>query len=325
MDALLIELGWKSALIAGAALTGNWSMRRRAAAERVLLLRIALAMLLLLSGLVLLVPAFEVALLPPPEVTPSAPGAAELAAMRTIVPANSAPDAPPLLDIFGILYAAGAALVLVHFAAGIITLWRWTRAAHPVEDRQRADAFARGTFGLRRSARLRVSASVATPLSWGVAPAWILIGPELERTPSKAEAVVAHELAHVRRLDWLVLVGSRLATALYWCNPLIWMLDHALIREAEFAADDVAVRHVAPADYAQTLLAVAAPSGHYPACDMAVGHGTLARRIRHLLEERAPTREPAALRRIAARHSRSGSATRRCPRRARPSIRADAC
>ena len=40
----------------------------------------------------------------------------------------------------------------------------------------------------------------------------------------EAVAIVAHELAHVARMDWIKLLLAQVATPLFWFNPLVWML-----------------------------------------------------------------------------------------------------
>lgn len=283
MGALLIDLAWKSALIAGAALLASALLRNRAAAERVLLLRIALAALLLLPLLALLMPALELAVLPPEAALPAG-AAVEVGD----APVAASPPPEWVIDPMVLAWALAAALVLLHLAAGLFALSRWTRAARPVSGEGWSQAMARASAGLCRPVRLRVSPRVDTPISWGVAPAWVLIDPALELRADQADAVIAHEIAHVRRFDWPVLIAARLATALYWFNPLVWLVERELARQSEMAADDEAVRRIARADYAQTLLMVAAPGSRQPACAMAVGNSTLARRIRRLLDERAP-------------------------------------
>jgi beta-lactamase regulating signal transducer with metallopeptidase domain len=282
MIAVLIDLAWKSALISGLALLAGYALRRRAAGERVLLLRVAVGALLALPVFALAVPALEIGILPALE---TAPGAA-LAVSRigdtqtALVKASAYSPA----DAAAILYGVGVALVVCRLLAGILTLRRWTRSAVPVADRHWLDATARAAATMRRPVRLLVSPHVAAPMSWGVAPAWLLIGPATEGCAEQAEAVIAHEMAHVRRLDWPMLVASRLATALFWFNPLVWLVGRELARQAELRADEDAVGHVAQADYAQTLLSVAGLAAHPAACGMAAPGTILARRIGRVLD-----------------------------------------
>lgn len=284
---LLIELGWKSALVCGVALLAGQALRGGPAAQRVAVLRAAVAALLLLPLLILTVPVLEIAVLPAGEPLTALPGATG----TLPAPIAAAPPATLPIDWIGLAYAAGAALVLLHLLLGLLLLHRWTRHAVPVSDPIWAEAIARAAEPLRRPVRLLVSPRVSSPLSLGIVPATILIGPETERRPDRAAAVIAHEIAHVRRFDWPAMLAARVALALFWFNPLAWLLVAALSRETELAADEEAVRRVARADYAQVLLAVAGGGGAHAACGMAVTRSAMARRIRRVLD--AAPRKPA--------------------------------
>lgn len=279
---LLIDLGWKSALVSGLALLAGQGWPRLAASERAMVLRAGLAVLLMLPLFALAVPTIEMAVLP----------AQQAAAIASpVIPAGPTGSASPVLPISPFewmpwAYAAGVALLLLRLSAGLLTLHCWTRSAVPPHDPRWTDALAQAATQPRRPVRLLVSQDVPGPLSWGIAPAWLLIGTATAKCPEQAEAVVAHELAHVRRLDWPVLMAARIATALYWFNPLVWLLARALARETELAADDDAMRHVTRADYAQTLLNAASPTVPLVACGMTVSRSMLAGRIRRVLETR---------------------------------------
>ncbi|NYT42697.1 M56 family metallopeptidase [Sphingomonas sp. R-74633] len=275
---LLIELGWKSALACAVALLASGALRGRPAAQRVAMLRAGIAALLLLPLLILTVPALEIAVLPAVAPLPDLP-------MPEIVAAPVAVDAPEI-DWIALAYGAGAAFVLLRLAIGLVMLHRWTRHAVPASNPVWLEAIARAAEPLKRPVRLLVSPSIASPLSLGVAPATILIGPDTERCADRAAAVIAHEMAHVRRFDWPAMLAARLALALFWFNPLAWLLAAELSRQTELAADEEAVRHVARTDYAQALLAVAGGCGAHAACGMAVTRSALARRIRRVLDAR---------------------------------------
>lgn len=71
-------------------------------------------------------------------------------------------------------------------------------------------------------------------------------------------AVLRHELAHVRRGDFLWQAIGTLACALWWFSPAVWFACRSQRREAEYACDDQALNSGAvAADYAQVLLEVA--------------------------------------------------------------------
>lgn len=291
MLALLIDLGWKSASIAGAALLANHAMRGRPASERVFLLRLAIAMLLALPAAAALVPALDLAVLPATPATASVqsvPGSMLAPVALSGQPARSGLDAAMLVAA---LYLIGAAALLLRLGTGIVTLARWTRRGTPVADPQWQAALHIATAGLRRPVRLLESRDVATPLSWGGASAWILVDPDSLARGAQADAVLAHEMAHIRRLDWPMLIAAQIAVALFWFNPLAWLVARALARESEIAADEVAVLRVARLDYAEALLAFAtAPTGHRAATGMALWPGALKERIARVIETKGQRR-----------------------------------
>lgn len=282
MIALLIDLGWKSAVIAGLALLASHALRNRAAVERVMLLRVAAAALLMLPIFALGLPALEIGILPALEAAPAA-ALAMPPAVHVVAGQAQAPVHWPM--IVTAFYGTGVVLLLLRLIAGLATLRHWTRRAVPASNPRWLAAAARASAALRCPVHLLVSPQVAAPLSWGVAPAWVLIGPATQDRAEQADAVIAHEMAHIRRLDWPVLILSRLATAIFWFNPLVWLVDRALARQAELAADEDAVRHVALVDYARTLLTVATLTAHPAACGMAAPKSMLARRIGRVLED----------------------------------------
>src|SRR3546814_1043120 len=62
-----------------------------------------------------------------------------------------------------------------------------------------------------------------------------------------------HELAHVARLDWAKLLGARVACAVFWFNPLVWMPARESHQLREEAADDaVLMADIDGPDYARS-------------------------------------------------------------------------
>jgi len=53
--------------------------------------------------------------------------------------------------------------------------------------------------------------------------------------------VLGHELAHVKRNDWLIQIIAETSRAIYWFNPLFWIACTQLRRESEHACDDAAM------------------------------------------------------------------------------------
>jgi hypothetical protein len=100
------------------------------------------------------------------------------------------------------------------------------------------------------------SPRVATPLTTGIfAPRVILPVTWRSWPDEKLRAVVAHELAHVRRRDPLIALAAYLNRAIFWFHPLAWWLERTLATSAEDACDDAAVPVAeTPRRYAEVLL-----------------------------------------------------------------------
>ena len=65
-------------------------------------------------------------------------------------------------------------------------------------------------------------------------------------------------MAHVARLDWAKLLISRIACALFWFNPLVWMLAREAHQLREEAADDAVLgADIEDTEYARLLVGVA--------------------------------------------------------------------
>jgi beta-lactamase regulating signal transducer with metallopeptidase domain len=285
----LVEMAWKSALISGAALALASILRRRSASERAALLATAVALIVALPLVTLLVPALPVVTSTVHEAALPILSPAQLAALAAAGPATAASpaaldDPAPLLEL---LWAGGAAALLVRLLAGLATLRRWTAAGSEIACPawRRALERALGESGCRRPVRLLV-ADVPSPMSWGGLHPVILIDPDTARDPQGAEAVVAHELAHIVRGDWAVLILSRIAVAFFWFNPLMWLLERRIRGEAEEAADARALEHVEPGRYALTLLSCAQNQAGLGLPASAMADTSLGRRVKAILERR---------------------------------------
>ena len=319
------QMAWKSALISGAALALAAALRTRPAADRAAVLRAGMLLLLLLPVVALSLPALRVEAWALPE-TPSShqvgetsisspalamdglqatvagranpsllplPGLETNASVTTPVavypqPVEPTPwGIPTQLVLFG--YLIGLLVVVARLLAGLWTLRCWTRSARPVACPEWLAEFERARSSRPTGKRLRllVCDAVPSPLSWGWLRPVILIDPDTLDRPEGAEAILAHEVAHVVQRDWLVLILSRLVTALFWFNPLVWLLEREVVQHAEQAADRQATEQVEPARYAQTLLTWAQDHGAaVPAHGIAPTAPALARRITAVLDER---------------------------------------
>ena len=91
---------------------------------------------------------------------------------------------------------------------------------------------------------------------WGIFRPLILlpIGADNWQT-ERLRAVLFHELAHIKRRDWVMQMIAQAVCAVYWFNPLVWFAARWMRIEAEQACDDQVLNAgYQPTDYAQHLL-----------------------------------------------------------------------
>ena len=100
-------------------------------------------------------------------------------------------------------------------------------------------------------------------VTWGFAePKVILPAAAHDWSDDRMRVVLWHELAHIRRGDWIVQMSVELLRAIFWFNPLLWVLSRRLRLESEHACDDeVMSRGVDAPDYATHLVDLARALG----------------------------------------------------------------
>ncbi len=145
---------------------------------------------------------------------------------------------------------------------------------------------------LTRTVRLLESTRLQVPVVVGwlrpvlLVPTAVLGG----LSPQQLEAVIAHELAHIRRHDYLVnLLQSAVETLLFY-HPAVWWVSSAVRTEREHCCDDLAV--VACGDavlYARALTAIETLRHEEMGVAMAVTGSPLLARVRRLLGAKPPT------------------------------------
>ena len=141
-------------------------------------------------------------------------------------------------------------------------------------------------LGLRRATKIFQSSLVRIPCVVGafkpviLLPASVLTG----LSPEQLEAVLAHELAHVRRHDFLVNALQTVAETLLFYHPAIWWLSRRIRQEREHCCDDLAISVSGDvAGYARMLVSIEGLRGRVPQTSVAAGGGSLVERIRRLL------------------------------------------
>ncbi len=147
-------------------------------------------------------------------------------------------------------------------------------------------------YALRRAVSLRVVADLATPMTAGwwrpivFVPAALITGMPADLL----EALLAHELAHIKRHDYIVNLMQTVIEVLLFFHPAVWWISRQIRTEREKVADDLAARTLGePRRLALALqkLEMLQPSGHSLA--QAADGGSLPVRIKRLV---SPHRRP---------------------------------
>ncbi len=184
-------------------------------------------------------------------------------------PASVVPSAAVLL------WGAGTLVTAAYLAAQFMRLRRTRVSATRVDDARLLwllDAVARA-LAVRRRPELLQTTRIAIPITWGVRHPRILLPASASTwSDNRVRAVLGHELAHVRRVDWALHVCAAAACAVYWFHPLFWLARRRLHRESERAADDMVLAlGIDGRDYAGHLLDIvrsARPASPAPAIAM---------------------------------------------------------
>lgn len=138
------------------------------------------------------------------------------------------------------VWMAGATASLAVLLLGMLWLVWQTVRAKAASDRWRnaGEAVARD-FGITRRVRILETEHPALLVTWGAFAPVILLPRGASAWPDdRIRLVLAHELAHLARRDWLVQLAAECIRAVYWFNPLFWMACARLRSESEQAADD---------------------------------------------------------------------------------------
>jgi beta-lactamase regulating signal transducer with metallopeptidase domain len=120
-------------------------------------------------------------------------------------------------------------------------------------------------YALPRSPRLLQNDRLSVLFTWGWRRPRVLVPESAPSWPiERVHAVLCHELAHIRRGDWIIQMTAELVRTVYWFNPLLWLACRNLRRESEQACDDAALNSgIAGSDYAAHVLDVL-KSLHHP-------------------------------------------------------------
>ncbi len=206
-----------------------------------------------------------------------------LVTVLEVSPRTVEPSASPVVNWLMLTWMIGVALSCLPLILGGLSVWRLARRARPITD------------------EIAISLDSRIPMTCGILHPRILLPAEAEHwSPSRWNAVLLHERAHIRRRDVAAQIAVHLVASLWWFQPLVWVMRRRLRTESELAADAEAIRSgLRASDYASELLAVARATGgswRMPMSAIAtVGSSNLEARMRAMLYPSSATLRPARI------------------------------
>jgi beta-lactamase regulating signal transducer with metallopeptidase domain len=218
---------------------------------------------------------------------------------------TSAPVAPPAtvprpggVDIAMGVYLTVAAWLGIRLIVAMAAVGRLRRRCGPVADIRWTEALDRwrARLGVARRVAMLETDRVSIPIVVG----WLRPAIIVPRAPADAadpvviDAVLLHELGHVRRGDFGWNLVRKVVQLAYWPHPLIWLAGRAIAAVREQACDDLCVHGLGGADaYRRTLLEVASGLARRPdpALGLAMARATnLGRRLAWIDRTRGASR-----------------------------------
>jgi beta-lactamase regulating signal transducer with metallopeptidase domain len=200
----------------------------------------------------------------------------------------------PAMPWLACLWLGGVALMALRLGAGwrrLRRLWTTQLAAMDPHWLERLEEL-KERLGVTRPVRLFRSALVEAPgvIGWLrpviLIPVSVLSG----LTPAQLETILAHELAHIRRNDYLVNLAQNLLETVLFYHPAVWWVSRCVREEREHCCDDLAVEVCGCAEtYARALASLEEIRSLPGTLALAADGGPLLARIRRLIEPAAST------------------------------------
>jgi beta-lactamase regulating signal transducer with metallopeptidase domain len=302
----LVQFLWQGTLAALLLAACNFALR--GASARV---RYAVGCLFLLILLALPVLTFTASLVHAPASPPTSaraplrtPFATPLVAPASAVTRPSLPDSlTPLLPWIVALWIAGVTMLSMRWIGAWTCLRHLSRAASlPVPrewERALRDLMRRAAVSAPVRLSIHGAAQVPCVIGW-LRPVILMPATSLTGLDWRAlEALLAHELAHIRRHDYLINLLQTTVDTLLFYHPAVWWVSRRIRNERENCCDDLAAQLCGDRlTYARALVDLEQIRAAGPAFAMSARGGSLVHRIQRLLlpgipERRGPAWLPA--------------------------------
>jgi len=289
--AFLAELTVRALVLGAIGMSAVWAMRRSSADRQHAIWRLVLMGMVVLPFLMLFLPPLR---LLPTRATTIAENVVTSIQHSSYVPTGVGADkvrpALPISDFpeprsrrwWPAIYAAIAGLLLLRTVRAVACAKKLARESRPI--RRSSVDIAHLRHELRESDAVKIPFTVGwsdhvivLPQGWRLWDAF------------KLQSVLAHEIAHIRRADWVTSVVAGLNRSVFWFHPLAWWLERRLNTLAEDACDESAIRSTGdPLRYAKVVLEFArAAARQQPVMGTAMARSSdVCRRVDRIMDGR---------------------------------------
>ncbi len=177
----------------------------------------------------------------------------------------------PVMTTLGMIWLIGIFCMLAYGAVSYYRIYRSTRAS------------------LRIGDRILQCDGIDTPFILGMFRPRIYLPSDMEE--SRTDYVVAHEKAHIKRLDHWWKPAGFIILSVYWFNPFCWISYILLCRDIELACDERVIRSMdldSKKSYSEALLSCSIRQRMITACPLAFGEVGVKERVKSVLNYKRP-------------------------------------
>ena len=158
----------------------------------------------------------------------------------------------------GWIWLLGVLILSIRLVGGFwyISRLRKTSLQSPFDSWQRLSDQIASELSVRILVPVRVSSKISQPMTIGVLKPLILlpVGVLTGLSESDLKMILAHELAHIKRYDYLMNLVQHLLEITFFFHPIVWLISRDMRRTREACCDDMVVGVTGDAiSYAQTL------------------------------------------------------------------------
>jgi cytohesin len=185
----------------------------------------------------------------------------------------------------------GVVSLSMRLLLGFAGICRWRRNLKPLpENLAQRVALLCKRLGMRHSSRVFISPLALQAMAVGYLRPLVLLPASMitQMQPEMLEAIIAHEMAHIRRFDLWINLGQRVIETLLFYHPAIWWLSSQLRSERELCCDELAITATGERlTYASALesAGTARFEAEQQSLSIAFGHrrNSMLGRVRHVL------------------------------------------